>query len=114
MGSAEFSTEEIDATAAVLAIDGEIDASNAAELRRRINGLLERRAGTLVLDVAKVAHLDSSGLAELISAHQRARAHGMRFVLAFASSGLRRTIEVRGLDSLLTIVDSREDALEDA
>jgi anti-sigma B factor antagonist len=111
MGSAAFTQEEIGQGTAVLAIAGEVDVANAGELRRRIDEILERRSGTLILDLAEVIHMDSSGLAELISAHQRAAAHSMKLVLAFASSGLRRTVEVRGLDGILTIVDTRADAL---
>jgi anti-sigma B factor antagonist len=111
MGSAAFSREEIDAETTVLAVAGELDYSNAAELRRRIDEVLTRRSGTLVVDLGDLIHLDSSGLAELIAAHQRAKANSIRFVLAISSPGLRRTIEIRGLDGIFTIVETRADAL---
>lgn len=111
MGSAAFSREEIDAETTVLALAGELDYSNAAELRRRIDEVLTRRSGTLILDFAELRHLDSSGLAELISANQRAAAADVRLVLAISAHGLRRTIEIRGLDGIFTIVETRDDAL---
>ena len=111
MGSAAFSREEIDAETTVLAVVGELDYSNAAELRRRIDDVLARRSGTLILDFAELIHLDSSGLAELISARQRAAANDVTLVLAISSPGLRRTIEIRGLAGIFTIAATRADAL---
>jgi anti-sigma B factor antagonist len=111
MGSATFQQEDPNPETTVLAVKGELDVSNVRELRRRIDDVLDRRSGTLIIDLVELIHMDSSGLAELISANQRARLCGMRLVLAFDSPGLRRTIEVRGLDGMFTIADSRADAL---
>jgi anti-anti-sigma factor len=111
MGSGTFKREDLHSDTTVLTVTGELDVSNARELRRRIDDVLERRVGTLILDLGALVHMDSSGLAELISANQHARLSGMRLVLAIESPGLRRTIEVRGLDGMFRIVDSREAAL---
>jgi len=111
MGSATFQREDPNPETTVLTITGELDVSNVGDLRRRLDEILDRRSGTLILDLGALVHMDSSGLAELISVNQRARLSGMRLLLAFDSRGLRRTIEVRGLDGMFTIVDSRADAL---
>jgi anti-sigma B factor antagonist len=111
MGSATFKREDPNPETTVLTVTGELDVSNVRDLRRRMDDVLDRRSGTLILDLGALVHMDSSGLAELISANQRARLSGMRLVLAFDSPGLRRTIEVRGLDGMFTIVESRADAL---
>jgi len=111
MDGAGFKREDLDNGTAILTISGELDVSNARELRRRINEIVTSDVRGLVLDLAELAHIDSSGLAELITAHQRAAAHGAKLVLAFDSAQLQRTIEVRGLDTLSTISPTRDDAI---
>jgi anti-sigma B factor antagonist len=95
----------------VLAVAGELDVSNAKELRRRVDELLADGARGLILDLHGLAHVDSSGLAELIGAQQRCEERGGRLVLELDAPGLRRTLEVRGLDALFEIVPTRERAI---
>jgi anti-anti-sigma factor len=55
--------------------------------------------------------MDSSGLAALIDSHQLAEARGGRLALVISSESVRRTVEVRGLDRLFTIAESRDGAV---
>ncbi len=55
--------------------------------------------------------MDSSGLAALISAHQLTQERRGRLALVITSESVRRTVEVRGLDRLFTIVPGRDEAL---
>jgi anti-anti-sigma factor len=100
--------ERLDDHTELVAVAGELDLSNASELRRLVDDALGQDRTRLVVDLTEVTHLDSSGLAALISAHQEADARGGRLVLVLASPHVRRTLEVRGLDRLFTMVDSIE------
>jgi anti-anti-sigma factor len=79
----------------VLAASGIIDSHTAAELLKRI-----RAFGTdadVILDMAKVEFIDSSGLRTVVSAHQDFDdvEHQMR--LANPSDAVQRLLEITGL-----------------
>lgn len=92
---------------------GEIDIANVAELTRRVLQALADGAEAIVLDLCDVTHLDSSGLAAVIAAHQQAaEVRGGKFALVIDSDRMRRTFELRGLNRVFLIAESREAALE--
>jgi anti-anti-sigma factor len=109
---AEFSTETLP-QARVVSARGEVDISNVAELTRRVLEALADGASAVLLDLCHVSHLDSSGLAAIISAHQQiAEVPGGRLAVVVDNERMRRTFELRGLDRVLTIASNRQEALE--
>jgi anti-sigma B factor antagonist len=95
--------------AVVVAPDGDIDAATVrafdAELRRA-----ERYGlGAVVVDLRGVKFIGSSGLTALWSAHERARSHGWRLVLAGCGRQVMRVLELTGLDRHFEIVTDPAD-----
>ena len=58
---------------------GDVDLSTVGRLHDTLLGV-EQDAGTVIVDLRGVRFIDSSGLAALVAAHQRARRRGARFV----------------------------------
>lgn len=85
-----------------LVLAGEIDAHTAPSLVDHLDPLPDG-TGDVVLDIAGVDFMDSSGLRVLIEAHDRARAAGRRLVLRSPSGVVRRLFEVSGLSEHLVI-----------
>ena len=112
MDDAQFDDEALDGSTHLLAVHGELDLATVGELRRRIAAAFGTGAQQLVIDLSRVTHMDSTGLAELISAHQRAMDLRGRLVLVVTSAPILRTFEIRGVANLFTIVDSRVGARE--
>jgi anti-sigma B factor antagonist len=111
MGPAAFEGESVDGYIEVLTVTGELDIWSSPELRQRVETALRSGRNSLVLDLDGVTHMDSSGLAALIAAHQLTEERRGRLALVITSLLVRRTVEVRGLDRLFTIVSSRDEAL---
>jgi anti-sigma B factor antagonist len=111
MGHAQVDDQPLDGHAHLISVRGELDMASCALLRRRVDAALADGAARLVVDLSRVTHMDSSGLAELISAQQRTRAGAGGLVLIVTSPMIRRTLEIRGVNQLFTIAASREDAL---
>jgi anti-anti-sigma factor len=65
----------------------------------------------IVIDMAQVQHLSSSGLANLIRFHVRSKNSGGQVVLFNLTSNVSETIRTSRLDLLFTIASSLEDAL---
>jgi anti-anti-sigma factor len=112
MGPATFEGQSLDESVELLCVVGELDLSNSMELRRRVERALAEGRNRLVVDLSGLTHMDSSGMAALIDAHQRAHDSGGLLALVITSESVRRTVEVRGLDRLFTTAVSRDDALE--
>lgn len=85
-----------------LRVAGEIDASSVRVLADHLEPLPEGR-GEVLLDLAEVTFVDSSGLRVLIDAHQRAERGGRRLVLVEPSPVVRRLLDISGLDGLLHV-----------
>jgi anti-anti-sigma factor len=111
VASASFNEEPLSETVRLIAIAGDLDISNSRDLRTRVARALSEGVQTLVIDLAAVEHIDSSALAALIEAHQRTGERRGKLFLVVTSTSVRRTIEVRGLDGVLTLVGSRDEAV---
>jgi anti-sigma B factor antagonist len=111
MGPAAFEGEIKDDNTEVVAVAGELDMSTSSELRRRVEVCLRNGRTAVIIDLSELTHMDSSGLAALISAHQLTQERRGRLALVISSESVRRTVEVRGLDRLFKIVPDRDEAL---
>jgi anti-sigma B factor antagonist len=110
MDGARIEDEAWDASGQLLAVSGELGLTTVSELRRRLETAFATGSPRIVIDLSGVTHMDSTGLAELISAHQRAMELEGRLVLVVTSLPIRRTLEIRGVVNLFTVVESRDRA----
>ena len=86
---------EVTAQDGVLTLRGELDAHTAAQLDEAVAGLVSDGQERLVLDVAELRFVDSSGLRSMIHAQGP---DGSRVVeLRSPSSSVLRLLEVTGL-----------------
>jgi stage II sporulation protein AA (anti-sigma F factor antagonist) len=110
MEPASFDELTLDGGARVLIVSGELDTRSVGGLRRRLEAALSGDRPSVVVDLSAVTHMDSSGLSELLSGHQRAAALHGGLAVVVATPALRRTLEIRGVDGVLTIAATREEA----
>jgi anti-sigma B factor antagonist len=95
----------------VLRLSGDVDLAASPALRKTLMELMfERRE--VVIDLAAVTYMDSSGVAGLVEAYQMARKNGSRFVLAQPSDPVKRVLQLARLDRVFTIADSLDAALK--
>lgn len=89
---------------AVLEVGGELDPHTAAELTAALGPLLASNGpDTVVLDLQKVAFMDSSGLRSVLAANDAMRTRGGRLVVRAPSDSVRRLLEITDLMSLLDV-----------
>lgn len=70
-----------DGDVTVISIVGDIDLRHSARVREALLGCVER-AQTVIVDMAAVESIDSSGVAGFLEAGQTAKKAGRRFILA--------------------------------
>lgn len=78
-------------------------------LRHKFNALSERGVKQILLNMADVTFVDSSGLGELVSAYTRATKNGGELKLLNLTE---RVTELMVITKLLTVFESFEDELE--
>ncbi|MGE5545847.1 MAG: STAS domain-containing protein [Solirubrobacterales bacterium] len=94
----------------VVALQGEVDLQHSPRVRKTLMELmLDRR--DVVVDLDRVAYIDSSGIASLVEAYQMARRNQSRFTLAAVSGPAMRVLQLARLDKVFTIADTVDAAL---
>lgn len=98
----------------VLRLTGELDCDTAPILREALDQLGGRVVPTLVLQLANLKFIDSSGLHELVTALSRQRAVGGEVVLDQPSAQTMCVLDIAGLSRIFTIrgAPSRETWVE--
>ncbi len=104
---AGFEFAEHDGGVVVASVEGEIDSSNAAELRLALSERLPSTSSSLVLDLSDVTYLDSSGIHLLFDLGRRlaARRQQMRLVVP-VQAPMRRVLELCAVDSVAPMDES--------
>jgi anti-sigma B factor antagonist len=97
--------------ATVIALDGEIDLASAPRLQAYIAEVRQRPADHLVIDMAKVSFMDSSGLRVLLDAYAFAQEHGGDLHLAALQGEPARVIEITRVSDRLRLHTTPEIAL---
>jgi anti-sigma B factor antagonist len=95
----------------LLVASGDIDMTAAREFGRRLDDALRTVRGEVVLDLRRVAHLDSTTLRWLLSARRRAEDRDAALVLVCARPPVLSVLELTGLDELFEVYRDRDSAL---
>ena len=90
----------------IVAVEGEIDISNARVLEERIQDWLKSNPSDLVLDCQGLRFIDSTGLSLMVRLHNRLAERGYRLVLTGLAPPMRRSFEVTHLTDVLDIRNS--------
>ena len=68
------------------------------------------QAPHILVDLAAVTYMDSSGIASLVEAYQQAKKNGVSFILVSVSPAVLRVIRMARLDKVFSIYDNVESA----
>jgi len=96
---------------ALVTASGEIDAATADTVADAVSAALADGHKRVLLDFAQVTFIDSTGLGVLVKSHRAAEAAGATFAVVHPTPQTRKLIGVLGLDQLLHLYDSHEEAL---
>ena len=97
--------------AALAAVEGEVDLYSSPQLRSTLLKLAAGKPPAIVVDLAGVTYMDSSGLATLIEVLQESGKYAGKFVLTSLRPEVRSVFELSRLDKVFEIYDNAEDAL---
>ena len=95
----------------VVAPRGDVDMAVADEVRLKLSELVDRGRSRLVLDLAAVMYIDSSGLGALVAAMKHARGVGGDIKVCALASDVRALFEMTRLNKVLSVHATRQEAI---
>jgi anti-anti-sigma factor len=93
----------------LVTLSGELDASTATLLYDQLSDLEVKDVQHVVLDLAQVSFMDSTGLSVIVTEHKRLRHSGGGLTVFAPPSSVRRLFEITGLNTVLDIVPVNEE-----
>jgi stage II sporulation protein AA (anti-sigma F factor antagonist) len=85
----------------VIALDGDLEIANVAAIESELSQVEAGDCSRIVLDLRRLAFLDSTGINLLISAHERAAANGRPLALVVDEGPVHRVLKACGALSIL-------------
>ncbi|USN98283.1 MAG: STAS domain-containing protein [Phycisphaeraceae bacterium] len=93
----------------VVTPEGDIDMHRSPELRSALRGVNDQRPPRLVVNLAKVGYMDSSGLATLVECMRTAKGHKTEMILCGMNDRVRAIFDIARLDQFFIIVPTVDD-----
>jgi anti-anti-sigma factor len=100
-------TSKIVGRRAVLAVSGEIDIATVDSLAHAVDGVLERGAAELWIDLSRTEFMDSSGVHLMLDTERRLVELNRRMVIICPHGQIRRILDVTGAADILPLFDDR-------
>ena len=98
--------------AVIMAVRGEVDLHNSPALRTEIlKQLADPSAKRLVLNLAAVPYMDSSGIAVFVEALQKLRRVGGKVCLTDLQPRVKGLLEIARLDTIFSVCPDEETAV---
>ncbi len=94
----------------IIAINGELDASSSIVLDKAIARVVSENETNILIDCKNLNYISSAGLGVFMSYLQDFQDKNISLVLFGLNEKVRNVFEILGLDQLLTIVLSKEEA----
>jgi anti-sigma B factor antagonist len=88
-----------------VALRGEVDVATVDQVRMALGEAIAAQPRTVVVDLADLSFIDSTGLGALVFGFQRARDAGIAFRLARPSRGVRQILVLSGLLEVVELAD---------
>jgi anti-sigma B factor antagonist len=92
-------------------LEGDVDLNVSPVLRKQLKDLLAKQPPVIVVNMAEVPYIDSSGVATLVECLQGVSRYGGKLRLAALRQQTRSVFEISRLDSVFTILGTVEEAL---
>jgi len=94
----------------VVRLKGDVDLRTSPDLRERLLQLVEQRPERVILDLAGVGYMDSSGVGTMVEFKRHLERRDGQLVLAGLQPRVRSLLEITRLDQFFTIAANVDEA----
>lgn len=96
----------------IVRLDGRLDAAAAGEIKNQIGDLADNASANVVMNLAKVDFIDSTGLGLIVSTYRRLRENEHDLLICELTPQARTLFELTRMHRIFTIFDGEAEALE--
>lgn len=97
---------------ALIIINGDIDASSSIQLDESLSKQLDNKHLNVSIDCSNLNYISSAGLGVFMSYIEEFKGSNQIFILFGLSEKVKNVFDMLGLDQLMNIVNTKEDALK--
>lgn len=101
---------EINGDSYLLKVNGDVDASSSIHLDKAINQAVKSGAKHIIVDCSDLNYISSAGLGVFMSYIEEMDAQDITMVIFGLNEKVQNVFQILGLDQLLKIVETREQA----
>ena len=94
----------------ILSIQGDLDASSCILLDKAIATAVEKNEKKIIIDCSRLNYIASAGLGVFMSYLQEFENNNISLVLCNLSEKVKNVFQILGLDELIKIVSTKEEA----
>ncbi len=95
----------------IILIEGELDASSSIMLDTTLTEALTQKENKILVDCGRLNYISSAGLGVFMSYLQDFENNGVSMALYNVSEKVKNVFTILGLDNLIKIVPSKEEAM---
>ena len=95
----------------VIQLTGELDAYTSARFREVMVDAIENGGENLIVSMADVEYIDSSGLGALVGGLRRSSERNGRIVIVCAQRQVRKVFEITGLEKVFPLYSNEDEAV---
>jgi anti-sigma B factor antagonist len=96
----------------ILKITGDVDLYSSPQVRKEVVSLISKTNKNLLVDLAEVTYMDSSGVATLVEALQLTKKLGGKLRIFSLGNTVKDVFELSRLDKVFEICDNEQQAFE--
>lgn len=96
----------------LISLNGDLDASSAILMDTELKSALENLEKNILVDCEHLSYISSAGLGVFMSYLQEIEEKKAKLVIFNLSEKVKKVFEILGLDELLKITNTREEAIE--
>ena len=97
--------------AAIVDVQGDVDLDRSGEFQQSLLGVMDQRPERIVVNLAEVPYMDSSGVASLVKLLGRARRQQVGLRLVGLTDRVRSIFQITRLDGIFEIHATVQEAL---
>ena len=95
----------------ILNINGDVDASSSIQLDESLGAIVSNGDPKILIDCGGLNYISSAGLGVFMSYIEDVKTKNIKMVLFGLNDKVMNVFEILGLDQLLTIVNTKKEAL---
>jgi len=96
----------------IIGIDGDLDASSCINLDQTISEAVSKGEKKIIIDCSRLNYISSAGLGVFMSYLQDFETNKIKLALYNLSEKVKGVFQILGLDQLIKIVNTKEEAKE--